>query len=118
MPKAQNQFELAREFGRNFKSLDPLPDAVQCYSDFAALGFMAGLHDKGYSIKDTVKIVGFNNAPIAKTSSPPLTTVALPFFELGKLAVETIMETYSNPKKTNKPIQIKLKTSLEIRETT
>lgn len=118
MPKAQNQFEIAREIGRNFKSLDPLPDAVQCYSDYAALGFMAGLHDKGYKIKETVKIVGFNNANISKTSSPPLTTVALPFFELGKIAVETILETYSNPKKANKLIQIKLKTSLEIRETT
>jgi LacI family transcriptional regulator len=108
MPKAQNQFEIAREIGRNFKSLDPMPDAVQCYSDYAALGFMAGLHDKGYNIKETVKIVGFNNAPISRTSSPPLTTVALPFFELGKLAVETILETYSHPKKANKLIQIKL----------
>ena len=118
MPKAQNQFEIAREIGRNFKSLDPLPDAVQCYSDYAALGFMAGLHDKGYNIKETVKIVGFNNANISKTSSPPLTTVALPFFDLGKIAVEAILESYSNPKKANKLIQIKLKASLEIRETT
>lgn len=118
LPKAENQFELARAIGRNFKSLDPLPDAVQCYSDFAALGFMAGLHDKGYLIKDTVKIVGFNNAPIAKTSSPPLTTVALPFFDLGKFAVEAILNTYKDQKKSSKPMQIKLKTTLEIRETT
>jgi len=118
MPKAENQFELAREIGRNFKSLDPLPDAVQCYSDYAALGFMAGLHDKGYFIKDTVKIVGFNNAPIAKTASPPLTTVALPFFDLGKLAVESILDQNKTKKKATKPIQIKLKTTLVVRETT
>lgn len=119
LPKGgERQFELSREVGRNFKNLKPLPDAVQCYSDFSALGFMAGLNDSGNFVKDTVKVVGFNNAVIARTSSPPLTTVALPYHKLGTTAVEAILNNYPSSAKKKSFIQLKLKTFLEIRETT
>ena len=109
------QYTEAREIGRTFKELKPQPDAVQCYTDYAACGFIAGLNDSQIFVKDSVKIVGFNNNPFARWSSPPLTTISLPCFDMGKEAVDALVKKQKTNEQT---IQIKLKTSLEIRETT
>lgn len=110
------QYTQAREIGRNFEKLKPRPDAMQCYTDYAACGFIAGLNDSQIFVKNVVKIVGFNNNPFAQWSSPPLTTISLPRFEMGKSAVESIVKQLNSTKK--ETVQLRLKTSLEIRETT
>ena len=109
------QYTQAREIGRTFNELKPQPDAIQCYTDYAACGFIAGLNDSQLFVKNTVKIVGFNNNAFSQWASPPLTTISLPCFEMGKVAVDAIIKKQKSNEKT---IQIRLKTSLEIRETT
>ena len=62
--------------------------------------------------------MGFSNNPITEMISPALTTVDQHSFEMGKKAAEVLISSIENPTESNSNIDIKLDTSLIIREST
>jgi LacI family transcriptional regulator len=72
------------------------PDALFCASDSLAIGALDALHELGYSIPQDVSVVGFDNRPHSAHQRPPLTSVALPFHEMGKFAGELLIESILN----------------------
>ncbi len=72
------------------------PDAIFCASDSLAIGALDALHELDYQIPQNVSIVGFDNRPHSAHQRPPLTTVALPFQEMGKLAGELLIDSILN----------------------
>lgn len=54
-----------------------------------------------------MSIIGYDNIDLAQYLAPPLTTVHQPKIELGKLAVETLLERIKNPEKTNRTLILK-----------
>jgi LacI family transcriptional regulator, galactose operon repressor len=67
------------------------PTAVFCYNDRMAMGAYRAAAELGLMIPRDVSVVGFDDqAPIAASLFPPLTTVALPHYEMGAWAVETL----------------------------
>jgi DNA-binding LacI/PurR family transcriptional regulator len=67
-------------------------DAVFCASDLMAVGAERVLREAGRGIPDDVAVVGFDDAPVAATSDPPLTTVAQPLEEMSRLMTELLLE--------------------------
>jgi LacI family transcriptional regulator len=51
------------------------PDAVVCYNDMVAIGFMAAAKSLGISIPEDLSVVGIDNIPFGRFTSPALTTV-------------------------------------------
>ena len=72
-------------------SADP-PDALFCASDDLATGVLAALHDRGLRIPRDVAVVGFDDRSLAVHQRPPLTTVALPLLEMGRIAGRLLLE--------------------------
>ncbi|MEE1802085.1 substrate-binding domain-containing protein [Streptomyces sp. JV176] len=66
-------------------------DAVVACSDVLAADALRFLRARGVRVPEDVAVVGFNDSPEARLSDPPLTSVALPFAELGALAVDTLV---------------------------
>ncbi|MGW0790141.1 substrate-binding domain-containing protein [Streptomyces sp. NPDC002911] len=66
-------------------------DAVIACSDVLAADALRFLTARGVRVPEEVAVVGFNDSPEALLSDPPLTSVALPFAELGALAVDTLV---------------------------
>ncbi|ARQ69865.1 substrate-binding domain-containing protein [Streptomyces marincola] len=66
-------------------------DAVVACSDVLAADAVRFLAARGIRVPDDVAVVGFNDSLEARVSDPPLTSVALPFDELGTLAVDTLV---------------------------
>jgi len=64
------------------------PSAVFAASDSVAFGAVQAIKNAGISIPDDFAIVGFNDVPLAEYFDPPLTTVRLPAYELGRTASE------------------------------
>jgi LacI family transcriptional regulator len=92
------------------------PTAIFCGNDRTAMGCYSALSELGLRIPDDVAIVGFDNQlDIASGLWPPLTTVQLPHYEMGKWAVEYLMSV-----KNSRPesIQHKLDCPLVEREST
>jgi len=51
------------------------PDAVVCYNDMVAIGFLGAAHSLGISVPADLSVVGIDNIPFGRFISPPLTTV-------------------------------------------
>ncbi|MFJ8751626.1 substrate-binding domain-containing protein [Streptomyces sp. NPDC102441] len=66
-------------------------DAVIACSDVLAADALRFLTERGVRVPKEVAVIGFNDSPEAALSDPPLTSVALPFAELGALAVDTLV---------------------------
>lgn len=91
------------------------PTAVFCYNDMSALGALRASHQHGIKVPDDISIVGFDDLAIASYTSPLLTTVGQPKQQMGRMAMETMLNILSGvDSKTN----IKVAGELIVREST
>ena len=67
---------------------DDRPDAIFCANDMMAIGCLEALKDAGIAVPDEIALAGFDDIPIARYVSPPLTTAAVPIAEIGRQALE------------------------------
>ena len=73
--------------------LDDPPTAIFCANDRTALGAYHALAARGLSVPGDVSIVGFDDQTILEQMfSPRLTTVQLPLAQMGRLAVDTLLD--------------------------
>jgi LacI family transcriptional regulator len=82
-------YERATELVR---ASDP-PTALFCGNDPIAMGAYEALKELGLRLPENVAVVGFDNQElIAAHLRPPLSTVALPHYEMGRWAVNYLIE--------------------------
>jgi LacI family gluconate utilization system Gnt-I transcriptional repressor len=67
-------------------------DAVFCINDDLALGVLFECQRRGIAVPDRISIVGFNDLEFAACAHPPITSVATPRYEMGRLASEIVMK--------------------------
>lgn len=60
--------------------------AVFVASDVVAFGAIAAVREAGLRVPHDISIVGFDDIPLAAFFDPPLTTIRLPAFDLGRAA--------------------------------
>ena len=85
-------FEDGKEAFKYFSTLNPLPRAIFASNDMMAIGAMQAIKEKGLRIPEDIAIAGFDNIPEASFVSPMLTTVNLPQEQLGKIAMEVMID--------------------------
>ena len=74
-----------------FSSRHP-PTAILAQSDRIALIALDWLKARGIAVPRDVSLVGFDGVPEGEHSDPPLTTIAQPIAEIGRRAVEAILD--------------------------
>lgn len=105
----ETNYQLALEFMR---SPQP-PTAIFCGNDRTAMGCYGALSFLGLRIPDDVAVVGFDNqTSIADGLWPPLTTVQLPHYEMGRWAVQYLTSTQDS----EEPIQYTVNCPLVLRK--
>jgi LacI family transcriptional regulator len=78
---------------RKVLSLRRPPTALLCGNDRMALGAYDAIKELGLRIPDDVSVIGYDDQQeIVAYLRPPLTTVRLPYYEMGKLAVAAILD--------------------------
>ena len=100
------QLEGGSRVAREILGTRELPTAVVVANDLMALGVMREFHAAGLRIPEDVSIVGFDDIAFAALAEPPLTTVCLPRTELGRKAVEALMQTIERPDKRGVEIHV------------
>jgi LacI family transcriptional regulator len=71
--------------------------AVFAASDMVALGALAAVREAGLDVPGEVSVVGFDDVPFAADLTPPLTTVRVPYEELGRTAVRLALGRADSP---------------------
>lgn len=87
------------------------PTALLCMSDRAALIALDWLRGRGLSVPDDVSVIGFDGVPEGAVSDPPLTTVAQPIPEMGRLAAEMIFEGIDSPRRERVEVELVVRQS-------
>jgi LacI family transcriptional regulator len=77
--------------GRRLLALEPRPTAVFAANDSMAIGCLFALREAGLSVPEDVALAGFDDIPIARYLTPPLSSVHVPISELGTRAMERLL---------------------------
>lgn len=87
--------------------------AIVTVSDLAALNALKALQARGFQIPGDLALVGFNDSAEGRLTTPPLTSVSMPFYKQGERAIEMlVMHLAGQPL----PPQTVLPTQLVVRQ--
>jgi LacI family transcriptional regulator len=92
------------------------PTAIFASSDTMALGAYEAARRRGLRVPDDLSIVGFDDLPESRWSSPPLSTVRQPLAEMGGLAARTVLRM-ARGEQIEVP-RVELATELVVRDST
>ena len=102
--------------GRRLLARRDRPTAIITGNDLQALGVYQAAREARLHIPEDLSVVGFDDLPIARWVSPPLTTVRQPLIEMAEAAAEIVLALARDeePPQT----RVELATELIVREST
>lgn len=85
-------------------ALPQRPTAVLAANDILAIGALQAAHEHGIAVPDELSIIGIDDIYAAATTTPPLTTIAKPKYEIGQQAATYLLDhlqerPYSQPRR-------------------
>ena len=83
------------------------PTAIFCANDLMAMGALEAATELGMKVPDDVSIMGYDDQELARYTHPPLSTLVLPNYEMGRRAAELLIDIAVH-KRTTRPMTIKI----------
>jgi LacI family transcriptional regulator len=74
-------------------------DGIFAVTDLMAIGALEALKEHNVAVPDQVSVIGFSNWFLSQITTPHLSTVDQPGFEIGKTAFELLYQEIQNNKK-------------------
>jgi LacI family transcriptional regulator len=102
--------------GKKFLEMNEPPTAIFATNDYMALGTYQAIVEQGVRIPEEVALIGFNDIEFTSMKGIELTTVGQKKYEMGALAVKTLLERVEGAKR-GPPEEIILEPELIIRKT-
>jgi LacI family transcriptional regulator len=94
------------------------PTAIFCANDLMALGAIEALKQLGLRVPEDVSVMGYDDQEISRHTHPPLTTMVLPNYEMGRAAVEALLLLVGQGEVQRRPMaRVKIECPLVERET-
>ena len=90
--------------------------AIFCHHDLTALGVMGALRNAGRRIPEDCSLVSCDDLGMAAHTTPPLTTVHVPFYETGAEAMRLLLRMVGDP--ATRPRRVLLPVQLIVRGST
>ena len=81
-------YQLARELLSN----DNRPTAIFCANDLMAIGALEAASELGLRVPEDVSVMGYDDQELARYTHPPLSTLVLPNYEMGRRAAELLID--------------------------
>ena len=76
---------------RELIAQSPRPTAIFCANDLMAMGALEAAAQAGLSVPEDISIMGYDDQELARYTNPPLSTLVLPNYEMGRRAVELLI---------------------------
>ena len=107
LEEPENSFEVIKKMLTKNKKIS----AIICSTEFSALSAIKACNYLNYKIGKDISIITFDGALVRDLSSPPITAVSFPVKELGKRAINILLN-----KNKNKNLQVNYSAETEIIE--
>jgi len=96
-PAASYEGDFTEESGycgaRAFLAQAQRPDAIFVANDTMALGCLLAFSEAGVKAPGDIAVVGFDDIPISRFTAPPLTTMRVGIFDLGRRGLDMLAQT-------------------------
>lgn len=92
------------------------PTAVFAVNDLTAMGAIMASQESGLRVPEDISIVGFDDIWVASRIEPALTTIRVPLYEMGYLAMQILYQLMHNLPVEQK--RVTLETSMIVRRST
>jgi LacI family transcriptional regulator len=89
-------YDAGRQAARALLDRSDRPTAIFAANDEIALGIMEEARRRSIRIPQDLSVVGFDDTFLASSSAPPLTTVAQPLLEMGRVATRSLAQMITN----------------------
>lgn len=66
--------------------------SILCYNDMVAIGALLACHELGISVPHNLSLVGFDGIALSGYVTPPLTTICQPMLEMGRCAMQMLLD--------------------------
>ena len=111
-------FDSGYKAAERLLQLENPPTAVFASDDSTAIGVMHYAHEIGLDIPAELSVVGFDDELVSRYVWPPLTTVRQPVEEMGKAAIECLLECMENKDAPEEERTVVLPHDVQIRKST
>jgi len=100
--------------------LERRPDltAIVAANDLIALGCYRAVRESGQEVGSDVSITGYNDIPLLDMMQPPMTSVRVPYRQMGIEAANTLLPIMASGSSAERPVSIRLTPVLSVREST
>jgi LacI family transcriptional regulator len=78
---------------------DDPPSAIFCANDLMAMGALEAVLEQGLEVPADISILGYDDQELARYTHPPLSTLVLPNYEMGRRATEMLIDMAVHGKK-------------------
>jgi LacI family transcriptional regulator len=109
-------YDAGRRVAHDLLDRSDRPTAIFAANDEIALGIMEEARRRSIRIPQDLSVVGFDDTFLASRSVPPLTTVAQPLLEMGRMATRSLAQMINNDVVSTRYIE--LATRLVVRDST
>lgn len=116
VPRSAYSYEHGLRTGTRLLSSPNPPTAIFAGSDISAMGVLEAARQLCLTVPQDLSVVGFDDTLLARTSSPPLTTVHQPIADIGRAAVNTLLRLSVGENLATK--RVELATHLIVRSST
>jgi LacI family transcriptional regulator len=87
--------------------LSERPSAIFCANDLMAMGALQAVRECGYRVPDDISVMGYDDQELARYTDPPLSTLVLANYEMGRRAAELLIDMAAH-RKTSRPATIRI----------
>jgi LacI family transcriptional regulator len=94
--KANYRFNGGFDAARKLLSSKNPPTAIFACNDLMAVGAIRAAHELGYSVPSDLSVVGYDDVNLASFTTPPLTTILQPKYDIGVMAATMLLERMRN----------------------
>ncbi|MBQ2922886.1 MAG: LacI family DNA-binding transcriptional regulator [Tyzzerella sp.] len=80
--------------------------AIFCFSDYVAYGVYPALAKHGLRIPNDISVIGYDNTEYSDIISPPLTTIDMQPYKIGRKAAQLMLTMMDNPNIHEEPVKV------------
>jgi len=116
--ETESSFQGGYDVVNSLAAGNKVPKSIFCFNDFIAYGAYKALHENQIRIPQDVAVIGYDDRGFSEIVSPALTTIDMSKHNVGRRAMEMLINEIKKPADENSRKQMIMQPVLVIREST